>query len=252
MADHASLCMLSYERPAFLGQAIETAVANAGAPLELIVHDDGSSDPGVRALLDDLLNMGLVSTVILNPRGHNQGQGTALNRMFNMATGDPIIKLDQDLIFRPSWLVDVCDILDRNARDCTSKVPLYPGSKDGIEGGPRIGLLGLFHYHHDPVDSAKTRVAAHGYWEQHTHICGSGFAVTRECWRALGPFGEHSAAFAEDWVFQMRVTESSRYVCALPPGDLVDNQGFGIGPSTVVIAKDTVQPIHMHPHIIGG
>lgn len=224
---------------------------NAEAPLELIVHDDGSADPEVRALLNDLLNTGLVSTVILNPPGHNQGQGTALNRMFNMATGDPIIKLDQDLVFRPGWLRQVNEILDRNARDCAPKLPTFPGSEDSIAGGPRIGLLGLFHYHHEPVDSAKTRLFDHGYWQQHTHICGSGFAIPRDCWRALGPFQEHSEAFAEDWDFQMRVTESGRFACALPPEDLVDNQGFGIGPSTVVIANNTVQKINMTPHILG-
>ena len=250
MPDYASCCVLSYERPDFLRTAISTLGLNAGAPLELLIHDDGSSNPEVRALLNDLVSCGLVSTVILNPPGHNQGQGTALNRMFNMATGDPIIKLDQDLIYRHDWLRRVHSILASN-RGAEDPRPLFPGARDRARSEPKIGLLGLFHYHHDPVDSAKTKVAQHAGWQQHTHICGSAFAVTRECWRALGPFEEHSEAFAEDWVFQQLVTQSGEYVCALPNEDLVDNQGFGIGPSTVVIAKDTVQPIHMHPHVIG-
>lgn len=239
MADFASCCVLSYERPDFLRTAISTLRLNASAPLELIVHDDGSSNPEVRALLSDLINTRTVSRVILNPPGHNEGQGTALNRMFNMATGDPIIALDQDLIFGPDWLRRVQEILAAN---------LLAGD---LATEPDIGLLGLFHYHHDPVDSAKTKIAQHDGWQEHSHICGSGFAVTRECWRALGPFTEHSEAFAEDWEFQRLVTESGRFVCALPDEDLVENQGFGIGPSTVVIARHTVQPIHHEPVIFG-
>lgn len=240
---YASCCVLSYERPDFLRTAISTLRLNAGAPLELIVHDDGSSHPEVRSLLNDLVMTGLVSTVILNPPGHNQGQGTALNRMFNMATGDPIIKLDQDLIYGPDWLRKVHAILGHN----TSVTDLRQ-----VFGTREIGLLGLFHYHHEPVDSAKTKIAQHDGWQEHTHICGSGFAVTRECWRALGPFTEHSEAFAEDWMFQRLVTESGRFVCALPDEDLVENQGFGIGPSTVVTGRHTVQPIHMGPFVHGA
>lgn len=246
MSDYASCCLLSYERPAFLRTAIETLLANAESPLELIVHDDGSTNPGVRAVLLEALDAGRVSTVILNPAGWNSGQGTALNRMFNMATGDPIIKCDQDLIFHPGWLRKMLEILAANREEvdvCAD--PIW---------GARIGLLGAFHYHHDPVDSAKTKIAQHDGWQEHSHLCGSAFAVTRDCWRALGPFNEGSAAFAEDWEFQRLVTESGRFVCGLPNEDLVTNQGFGIGAelSTVVVAPGQVHPIHMGPVIHGA
>lgn len=250
MSKFASCCLLSYNRPVFLATAVESLIANAGARLELIVHDDGSTDPEVHALLDGLLAQGKISTVIKNPPGHNQGQGIALNRMFHMAKGDPIIKLDQDLIFHPGWLAKVNSLLAFNQR--------YSGSYSQRSGAERkkedrIGLLGFFHYHHDPVASLKCKIKQFDGWQSHTHICGSGFALTREAWRKLGPFEEHSDAFAEDWVMQRRVTASGEFVCALPDHDLVTNQGFGVGPSTVVVASaggPTVQTIHKAPHII--
>lgn len=225
---HATCCVLSYNRPAFLWECLNGLLC-AGAPLELIVHDDGSSDDGVYRVLNQFRDR---ATIIANPPGHNQGQGTALNRMFGMASGDPIIKLDQDLIFQPGWLGKVNGLLDKN---------------------PTLGLLGLFHYWHDPCDSAKTIIEQHGGWSSRTHILGSGFAVRRACWEELGPFEEHSAAFAEDWVFQNKVTASANWVCGLPDEDLVANQGFGVGPSTVVVgtpSAPTVTPIHSGPLVV--
>lgn len=233
----ASCCILSYNRPAFLRTAIETLHEHAGAPLELIVHDDGSTEEHLPWRLHEYVENGLISTLITNPPGWNQGQGTALNRMFSMAKGDPIIKLDQDLIFHEGWLARVNEILANN-------------DAAGVRE-PRIGLLGLLHYHHEPVDSAKTKLGDHDGWSRHTHILGSGFALRREAWRRLGPFEEHSEAFAEDWAMQKKVTDSGRWACGLPPEDLCTNQGFGIGPSTVVVAEGTVATIHKEPVIHG-
>lgn len=220
MSDYASLCFLSYNRPNFLSQAIATATANAGEPVEVIVHDDGSIDDGLLDYLTRMQRGGLISKLILSPPGHNEGQGKALNAMFNIASGDPIIKLDQDLIFEPGWLVKVNDILSDQ----------------------RVGLLGLFKYEHHPVDWRQTGIddmpggvvsAPVGY-SFHTHICGSGFALPRRVWEELGPFEEHSDAFAEDADMQARVHKSRDWYNALPDEDLVVNQGFGPGPSTVV------------------
>lgn len=234
---HASLCFLSYERPQFLIQAVTSALDYAREPVEVIIHDDGSRDPQVRQVIHDLLNVDGVSTAIINPPGHNQGQGVALNRMFRIATGDPIIKLDQDLIFQPGWLAKTREIL----------------------ADERVGLLGLFKYWHDPVDWRKTGIEVWGTPPTHsfyTHICGSGMAIPRRVWEELGPFAEHWDSFGEDWGFQQTVHGSGRWLNALPSEDLVTNQGFGIGPSTVVVAgpngQPTVHKINKRPRLVGG
>lgn len=229
-AEYASLCVLSFNRLAFMADTIEELHAKSQHPFELIVHDDGST-PAVQTVLMEYMLEGKISSLILNPAGHNQGQGTALNRMFNMATGDPIVKLDQDMVYEDGWLRDAVGIM---------------------EAEHEIGLLGLFKYPLDPVDYRKTILHDYGTWERHTHICGSGFAVRRDCWDLLGPFEEHYESFGEDWQFQKKVTESTAWCCALPPSDLVENRGFGVGPSTVVINHNhDVQPIHKEPVIYG-
>jgi hypothetical protein len=120
-----------------------------------------------------------------------------------------------------------------------------------LEQHPSIGLLGLLHYYHDPVDTRKTIVERHDEWSAHTHILGSAFAVRRECWEDLGPFSEHSEAFAEDWEFQQKVTESNKWVCALPKEDLVSNPAMGYETSTVNKTVDGKMPaIKTQPYII--
>ena len=243
MPDFASVCLLSYNRPKFLLDAIRS-MRDAGAPYELIVHDDGSTNPEVREIITEGLARGWISHAMLNPPGWNEGQGIALNRMFHAAHGDPIIKCDQDVVFTPGWLAKVNEILD-SSRDKTQP------SED------EIGLLGFFKYHHDPVDWRKTLISRRhdlGY-EVHDIICGSAFALTRSAWEILGPFEERSAAFAEDHLMQRAVTEQDGLCCALPTEDLVSNQGFGVGPSTLALDDGnggiTTATIHDGPKLQG-
>lgn len=228
---YASLCVLSYNRPEFLSTTLSSLTRKPSYPYELIIHDDGSDEMPLNVsseLRHARINYG--ATVIENPPGHNQGQGVALNRMFNIATGDFIIKLDADLTFMPGWLSAVNRLLDEHKE---------------------IGLLGLLHYYHDPVDSRKTVINRYDEYSTHSHILGSAFAVRRECWEELGPFEEHSEAFAEDYSFQRTVATSSNWVCALPKEDLVKNHGMGVETSTVVESEGKIKSIHKEPYING-
>lgn len=231
----ASACLLSYERPGFLKSAVHTMLATPGAPLELIIHDDGSRAPEVRPLISGLLDSCDCSAAIFNPPGHNQGVGLAMNRCFAIAEGDPLIKIDQDLVFEPYWLRTVNELLEAN---------------------PQIGLLSGFRYWHDPCDWRKTLVAQHDGWQEHEYIMGSFMAVRRACWEELGPFDSYSPAFAEDHIFQRKVTESERWVCGTPNHDLMRNMGYGLGPSTVCIEDASVEggirvkSIHTAPRLL--
>lgn len=245
---YASLCILSYQRPKFLAQGIESLLRNAEYPLELIVHDDGSTDTELRDYLHRLADSGMVSLIMMNPPGHNEGQGIALNRMFHAARGDYIFKLDQDLLYSPGWLRRAVEILDSDY-EYHEKADRF--GEPYVQ--PKIGLLGLLHYWYEPVKSDQCKIADHisnGVpWQEHTIILGSAFALTRESWEHFGPFEERSEAFAEDNAKQVQITEADGWCCALPMEDLVENIGMGVGPSTVVVARDTVAEIHDGPRV---
>lgn len=230
MIDYASLCFLSYKRPQFIFESIRSAVENADFPCEVIVHDDGSDDNTVQQLVN-LQRQGQISKLVLSPFGHNEGVGTAINRSFAMATGDPICKLDQDLLFKPGWLRKTYKWL---AED------------------PDIGMFGLFRYHADPVDWRKMNHRAPPgelgtEYEYVDDFVGSAMVVPREVLDRYGDFEEHSAAFAEDVMYKKMLQRDGEFELALPREDLAVNRGFGIGPSTVVVAPGKVQEIKTRP-----
>lgn len=245
-SNHASVCLLSFNRPDLVRQTISSLIVNAGYPLELIVHDDGSDQETVD-VLRELHRAGMISLLMLNAPGHNEGQGVALNRMFAAATGDPIVKMDHDLILEPDWLEECVAILRANQE----------AEMAGFEPD-RIGALGLFKYDHPPVVWQEMHVMSHSQddytWEEVKDFVGSVMVIPRESWEAHGPFEERSPAFAEDAMFKQKVTESRGWYCALPPDDLAQNVGFGLGPSTVNIPDEdgapTVQPIKTEPLVI--
>lgn len=242
----ASLCLLSYNRPEFVQQAVISAVENAGFPVEMIVHDDGSDEETLRVLLE-LREADYISTLMLNAPGHNEGQGIALNRMFNAAKGDPIVKMDHDLVFEPGWLRSCVALLDANEKQVGMDM-----------AQPQIGALGLFKYWVEPVDWRKMVVRAWETddieWEEHSDFVGSAMVIPRIAWEEFGPFEERSPAFAEDAIFKHKIRDRDGWCNALFPRDLAVNNGFGVGPSTVVVAGEDGTPepskIHNGPWVI--
>lgn len=240
MNGFASCCVLSYERPRLLRTAVKTLMEKAGAPLELIVHDDGSEDEDLHELLDGWRRDGVASTMIVNPPGHNQGVGEAIRRCFAVAQGDLLIKIDQDLVFEPDWLAKVNRIFEHNAGYLPQK---------------KIGAMGAFRYAVDPVDHKKMHRRWHhpgadGEWEEVEDFVGSFIAVPRAVYERYGPIETHSDAFAEDVMFK-RALQADGWALALPADDIAANHGFGIGPSTVNLEEGGVRTIH-HETVIHG
>jgi len=86
-----------YNGAAYLGAAIESALAQTHAPLEVLVIDDGSTDRS----LDLARSYGPPVRVISQS---NQGESVARNRGIDEARGDWIAFLDADDVWRPQKL----------------------------------------------------------------------------------------------------------------------------------------------------
>jgi len=209
----ASLCVLSYCRLESLRRSLESLIQFAEYPFELIIHDDG----GDVRVLDYLLYLrreSRISYLILNA-GRNMGVGHAFNACVNLAHGDYIFKLDQDLLYKPGWLKKSIQILDI----------------------PEVGAMGLFHYAHDPVDSRKMLINSYPDFQDHQDFVGSAVGFRRDVMSTFGRWDNFSDAFAEDYVWKMKVKEGGLKL-ALPHQDLAENFGFGYGPSTVVAKNE--------------
>lgn len=242
IGDLASVCILSYDRPEFLREVIPSARDNAGYRHELIVNDDGSKNGDCYNLLNQLLGVGVISQVLYQPPGHNQGVGESIRKCFGVASGDVLVKVDQDLIFKPDWLKKAIDILFDVVE---------------VDGVPtRIGALGLFTYR-DLADERFRTITEYGRWRSVTDFVGSAFLIARDIYEKVGPIPTHSTAFAEDVELKQRLRDAG-YLIALPTEDLCTNRGFGVGPSTVVTAFDPatgqgeVQSIHQSAVLFGA
>jgi glycosyltransferase involved in cell wall biosynthesis len=92
-----SIIIAAYQAAGFIGTAVESALAQTLAPLEVIVCDDGSTDD-----LDDALALYRDRLVLV--RQENRGEGAAKNAAARMASGDFIAMLDADDVYLPNRL----------------------------------------------------------------------------------------------------------------------------------------------------
>lgn len=248
MSEYASVCILSFNRLEFLQQSI-ASLDHAGYPIEIVVGDDGSTE-SVQDWLVDALHDGVISKLYMNPPGHNEGVGSMVNKLFSIATGNPLIKSDQDLLYQPGAIAEFIGVLRENdlarARD----------HRTGVETEPTLGTLGGFRYWVDPVDHNKMLRAEREHWDEVEDYVSSCMVVPRWVWRVHGPWEQHSDAFAEDIAFKKRLSWLG-FAHGLTKKDVVVNRGFGVGPSTVVVRGDSenghvVQSIHHEPRIFSG
>jgi len=252
----ASVCVLSFERLKFLKDCLSSMMIHADADFELIVHDDGSKDLELREWLLQMSNDGVISTLLMNSPGWNEGQGIAMNRMAAVAKGDPIIKCDQDLVFQPGWLKKVNEVLAKNLKidrtGCFNGECVHDDDPCQIacEMAPQlIGALGIFKYHHPPVEFEEMLLRMYPDYSEVQDFVGSFIAMPRAAWEMFGPWEERSAAFAEDNAYKLDLTKIEGWCCALTNEELAYNQGFGIGPSTLVLGPEEVKEIKPGPRL---
>ena len=228
----ASVCVLSYNRPAFVREAISSAKVNAGYPCEIVVHDDGSKDPAVYELLVGLVNTEQISRLILNPTGHNQGVGESIRAAFGVASGDVVVKVDQDMIMSPGWLAKTVAILDAVVHD-------------PVNGSQRVGMVGSLFTYADLRDERFRTIRQYDGFKTVTDCVSSAFAIRRDVYEEVGGISTHSDAFAEDVELKDRL-RAAGYLVVIPDADLAHNRGFGLPFSTVVDGQNDDGSYHVH------
>lgn len=93
----ASIVIANYNYGRFLGEAIDSALAQTYAPLEVIVVDDGSTDESREVIA----GYGERVRAILKANG---GQASAWNAGFSVSRGEVVLFLDSDDVLMPRAL----------------------------------------------------------------------------------------------------------------------------------------------------
>jgi glycosyltransferase involved in cell wall biosynthesis len=108
---HASVVVNNHNYERFVGQAIESALAQTHRRTEVIVVDDGSTD-GSREVISGFGDR------IVRIFQENSGQASALTAGYQAAQGDVVCFLDADDALDPCALADACRELERSSAVC--------------------------------------------------------------------------------------------------------------------------------------
>lgn len=96
-----SIIMPAYNASDFIGETIQSVLAQSFADWELLITDDGSNDQTVEIIQQFSLND---SRVKLLKNEHGKGPAAARNNSINRSTGDYIAFLDSDDLWKPTKL----------------------------------------------------------------------------------------------------------------------------------------------------
>src|SRR5947208_261642 len=102
--------MSNYNYAQFLGEAIESVLAQTYKNFELIVCDDGSTDDSCKVVAQYEARDPRVKLI----RKSNGGQASGFNEAWRYASGDVICFLDADDLYRPLRLQRVVETLAAN------------------------------------------------------------------------------------------------------------------------------------------
>ena len=108
-----SIVTPTYNRPDLLRRAVGSALGQSWKHIELIVVDDGSTDPAVPQILARLENEPKVRVI----RQENKHAAAARNAGVRAARGEYVAFLDDDNTLNPEFLSTCLNVLDKTGAD---------------------------------------------------------------------------------------------------------------------------------------
>jgi GT2 family glycosyltransferase len=195
LAAEISVVIPNRDYAAFVGEAVESALAAVDVPLEVIVVDDGSSDASVETLRG-LMEAHGERAIQLVELGDNAGLAVARNRGFEAARAPLVLLLDADDTVLPHGPVALRDAL----RDDPEAAFAYGFvARSGLESEDLLGTSAwdplLFRGgNYVPVTSSLVRRSA---WERSGGFSADGLLELgwedRDFWMRLAGAGERGA-----------------------------------------------------------
>jgi len=247
MATPISVIVPLHNRADLAAQCL-AALARWTTALEIIVVDDGSTDPGV----DLLQRAGLAHHWLRNPVA--RGFSAAVNRGLALATGETLLLLNSDAEVTAGGDLVLRQALARAA----ASSDLRPGADLGIPPGAHLGavaarlvfpdgrpqwsggsfpsLLWLFALASGLGRDSRSRVRKappSGFaggavdWAP-----GAALAIARSAWSAVGPFDESYRHYAQDLDYCQRLAAAGFTVRVLADWTVVHHLGGSLGPSS--------------------
>ena len=208
-----SVCIANYNGAAILADCIDSVLAQQGdLAIEIIVHDDASSDDSVAFLRAHYPQVAILASET------NVGFCIGNNRMVAQARGEYVLLLNNDAALFP----DAVESLLTAARNNESTGILTLLQYDWESGAlvDRGCLLDPFYNPVPNLDPARVDVA---------YVIGACLFLPRQLWNELGGFPEWIGSIAEDAFLCCLARLRGFLVCALASSGYRHRQGASFG-----------------------
>lgn len=177
---NASVVIPCFDLGAYLTEAVDSVLAQTQPADELIVVDDGSSDPETLEVLNDLRGRGVRAY-----RTENRGAPSARNYGIERARGEFVLCLDADDVLMPRFLEKTLRVLaaSRDVGVVASEVEFF-GKTTGTWRPPAYSLPTML-------------------WR---NCLPSASLFRRACWEEAGGYAPHLPA-CQDWDLWLSIVE---------------------------------------------
>ncbi len=197
-----SVCLVHYNRPETLRQAVDSLKSQSYRNYEVILIDDGSPSPEAQALLKTL-EKEFASRGWRIIRQDNQYMWRARNNAARVARGDYLAFMDDDNIATPHWLACAMQVAQRTHADVvTSTMTLFEGQSPPAPSVPFPMWVPL-----GPAAAAGAFINVFG----DVHCL-----MKRSMFESLGGFAERFSGYQEDWEFFARAVLAGHKLELIP------------------------------------
>lgn len=182
MSTRISVCIANYNGAGLLRDCLDSVFSQqVAAEVEIIVHDDASTDTSLQLLRSEYPSVRLIASE------SNVGFCISNNRMAEAATGDYLLLLNNDAALQPGALAALLAEQQRINGPCILTLPQYDW-----ESGALVDRGCLL----DPFYNPVPNMSPHRH--DVAYVIGACLWVPRGLWNELGGFPEVFGSIAED------------------------------------------------------
>jgi GT2 family glycosyltransferase len=199
-----TVCIANYNGETLLGACLDSVLAqDCDSPVEVIVHDDASTDASVAFLREHYPQIKVLTS------DRNVGFCVANNRMVAQARGDYVVLLNNDAALYSDALTTLLHTAHEQATPGILSLPQYDW-----ETGTLVDRGCLLDPFYNPVPNRNPKRSEVAY------VIGACLWIPRSLWNDLGGFPEWMESIAEDMYLcciarlrghPVRVLDSSGY-----------------------------------------
>jgi GT2 family glycosyltransferase len=216
-----SVCIANYNGMGVIDDCLRSVLQQQGdIPLEILVHDDASSDGSVAYIRDRYPTARLIESV------SNVGFCVANNRMAAEAKGQYLLLLNNDAALYPDALNTLAAEARRLDQPAILGLPQYDAAS-----GELIDIGSLFDLFLNPVPNLSKDRNEVGM------IIGACLWIPKTLWTELGGFPEWFNALAEDMYLCVRARLAGYLVRALDKSGFRHVVGHSLGGGKVTTGK---------------